>query len=331
MSDPFSSSIVPIEIGTIPDSYSVKIISKQPVTNIEQINVFGGTFIGEPTTRAVGLQNVIMNGIESVIQQQINGSYLIGPLPRLGRPDFFTYEGSDTLVSFAGRNDYFIFRGTGSSRKVYFVSLGQADELYEPGLGGAPASMMFVSASAINSYTVSFSDLPDSKIDITDNLGNQLIFDIASATVRTYAKNSGTPSNMVASSPALAGGFTGFVDATYFSEIGVTIFPATVPADPNDIYTAQGVRGFFYNQSVDIGIPVTPTPLVNYVISADPNVVFTTAQQNCVSRFCRGIFNPLRNAVRAVINRPNVDAFSSNNGYGAYANVGNVSFEVRTT
>lgn len=319
-SDPFVSdtgTINPLSVGTSVDEYSVKITTRQPRTTVDQINVYAGTFTGDLTARAVGIQAAILAAMETAIQDLFADDFDFGALPSLGKPTSYTFLADDLLVSFAARNDYFIFNGTGATREVRFISLGQPDGIYQPGAMGAPATFTFVSATSEVSYEVSYPATGD--FTITDNRGRVADFDNTAFPTVTATYES------VALTEVIHGDNTATYTTTPYTEIGITQLPNPLPVDPNDIIVAEGVSGFFYQE----GTSLTAQTLIDYIIAQYPT--FTTTQQACIGKICRYFFNISKNAVKQVINDPNLDAFSTGTGFAGYAALGNISLEIRIT
>jgi hypothetical protein len=319
--DPFLSvvgSIAPLTIGTSEDEYSIKVTTKKCPSQDTQINVYSGTFSGDIISNAIGLQAAVMTGIESAIQQMYETSFLIGPLPSLGRPSGFVFQPNDILVSFAVKNDYFIFNGTGATREVRFLSTGQPEVSYLPGAPGAPLTYTFDSPLHDLTYTVSY---PATGIfTITDSRGRITNFDSVTTSPVVIRSYKGISLN-----ETIEVDLTQTYKTTPYTEIGITMLPAVLPVDPLDIIVAEGQVGFFYNE----GVVTSSQDLIDYIFLQYPT--FTVRQKDCITRFIQTIFNPVRNVIYHVLNIHNRDSFSVNNGFASFGSINGITMEIRAT
>lgn len=313
MSDPFTTpegTINPFSVSASPDQYSIKLTTQRNPRLPAKLSVFSGTFTGDLTARVVGLQAVIMNSIETMIKDLYLPDYSIGPLPSLGKPTSFVFQDGDILVSYSANNDYFIFRGVGGSRNVTFVSLGQADVNVV-----AASSQLFSSSSSQNDYTVTHTSADE--FTITDQRGRILFYDAVGGTY-TYK---GVDLDADISNP----GTVLFTEPGNFTEVGITILPTPLPVDPNDILVAEGISGLIYDENTEL----KSSDLSNYIFEQSTSM--TPGQRTSIAKNIDAIFRSCQNAIKHVINIPNQDAFSINNGYANFTNTGEIIYDIRVS
>lgn len=311
-SDPFQpidGTITPFSNTNNLPQGSVKITTKK--NSNDKVNIYSFNFPSDIYDSSIGFQAIIMKALETGFKNFFGETFTVGPLPTLGKPITYTFSPNDILASFANRNDYFVFNGSGSSRQVTFIRNGTGntpDIIYFSGIN--PVSPIFISGGI--SYTVLHPS--DTDFTITDSNGN--ILD-KTGTVVSY-KGSNLPIN------------TSHPDGTItyrndpYTEVGVTILPGVLPSNPNDIIVADGVKGLFYQENMI----TSPQNIIDYIILHNPTL--TPGINLSVDKVIKAIFSMARSAVQNSLNIPNQDYFSTRNGYGGFASIGGcLSLEIR--
>jgi hypothetical protein len=313
--DPFTTvpgTITPFQVVGSSDQFSVKLSTKKPPSTLEQIVLYAGTFNGTLEARAIGFQAVVMSAIESGIQTMFTDSFLIGELPTLGKPTFgsYTFLPNDTLVSFDAKNDYFVFSGSTASRQIRFISLNQADVVYPSGATATPGG--FTSSESGVNYTVI--NAADNVFNITDSNGKITVFNLGSLTATYEGVNLTLTTH---------GDLTKtWKESGTFTDIGITVLPATLPTDPNNLIVAEAVSGLFTDGN-------TAQNLIDYINLQYPS--FTIGQKACIAKFCKAIFITVQNALNHILNNPNLDSFSTGNAFGGFASIGTMSMDIRVS
>ena len=304
---PVNGTITPFLTTINCPQYSVKIVTKKnKLCQEEKVNIYTGKFPADINDNSIGFQAVIMKALETAFKNLLNESFVVGPLPTLGKPITYTFNPNDILVSFANRNDYFVFNGSGAARQVIFIKVGSPDEIYLSGIN--PISPTFFSNGI--SYTVLHPS--DSDFTITDYNGNILN--------KTSAVVSYNGSNLTINTTHPDGTIT--YRNNPYTEVGVTLLPGVLPSNPNNIIVAEGVKGIFYNENA-----VSPAALIDYIILNNPTL---TPQINLsVEKVIKSIFTMARNAVQHSLNIPNQDSFSTQSGFGGFVSIGCLCLEIR--
>lgn len=320
--DPFTdhvNTVNPLQIvGDSSDEYSIKVSILNHRTRKVHVNAYTGRFVSDLNVRAVGFQGAIMDAIESIIQQTLVPEFDVGSLPTLGRPSDYLFNPDDILVSFASQNDYLIFNGTGVDREVTFFTTSQLPQYYRPGDFGAPADFTFTSSENVNNtYKVTYPEYGNFTILV--NGTKILTFD-----------NVTNPSIPIATYDSLTLVETVLDDDTkiyktaFYTSVGITVLPAILPMDQEEIIVAEGQPGLFYTE--DILNPKTSQDVIDYIYGL---YNFTAAQRDYISKLIKVIFAPIVRSIYHVLNIRNRDSYSVNNGFAAFASFNCVGLEIK--
>lgn len=317
MSDPFVSldgTINPLVTSTENNSYSVKVTTQKSSSGSPKVSVINGQLFGTSQIKVIGFQKILMEVVETIIKDLYYSNYSIGSLPSLGKPSGYILNPNDILISYDNSNDYFILRGTGVDRQIIFISLEQPDITFNPGVPEAPLNFFFSSMSSQNNYTVSYPE--DNIFTITDQRGRILNYNFSTVPKATYM---GVPLDED----------NNFEDSTVtfksnpFTQVGITFLPGVLPEDQSQINVAEGVSGIIYDENTKI----LSKDFTNYILSKSNK--FTPTQKLSITNIIEASFLNFQKCVKHIINKPNRDFYSTNNGIAVFIDVENVKIDIR--
>lgn len=317
--DPFVNTtnvVNPLQlVGNVNDQYSIKVSVKHHMNGNPQINVYSGTFVSDLNMRAIGFQGTIMEALEYIIKKALAPDFVLGPLPTLGRPADYIFQPDDILVSFASKNDFLVFNGSGVNREVTFMTIGQLPQNYRPGDFGSPPDFTFISSEDVNyTYKVTYDEY--GKFTVLVNGTKLLTFDNFTNPMTPVATYDTTTLE-----ETVLDDDTKFYKTPFYTSIGITVLPNILPGNQQDILLAEGQAGLFYD-----GEDLDSQIVIDYIYSL---YSFTSSQRNYISRLIKSMFPQILRSIYHILYLRNRDIFSSNNGFATFIPFNGVSIEIK--